>query len=43
MKAYSIAVIDIRDQEGYMREYLPKAAALVAAAGGKALVRAVRP
>jgi len=39
MKAYSIAVIDVKDQDGYMREYYPRATNLIEAAGGKPLVR----
>jgi uncharacterized protein (DUF1330 family) len=39
MKAYSIAVIDVKDQDGYMREYVPKATKLIEAASGKVLVR----
>jgi uncharacterized protein (DUF1330 family) len=40
MKAYSIAVIDVKDQDGYLREYVPTATKLIEAAGGKTLVRA---
>jgi uncharacterized protein (DUF1330 family) len=39
MKGYSIAVIDVHDQDKYMSEYLPTAVKLYEAAGGKALVR----
>ena len=39
MKAYSIAIIDVHDQEKYASEYLPQAVKLYEAVGGRALVR----
>jgi uncharacterized protein (DUF1330 family) len=40
MKAYSIAVIDVHDNDRYAAEYVPEAVKLYEAAGGKVLVRA---
>jgi uncharacterized protein (DUF1330 family) len=35
--AYSVAEIDVRDQDGYNNEFLPKAQANIKAAGGKVI------
>ena len=39
MKAYVIAVIDITDREGYMKDFMPHSLKVIEASGGKFLVR----
>jgi uncharacterized protein (DUF1330 family) len=39
MKAYVIGVVDITDQQGYLREFAPHAVKVIEAGGGKFLVR----
>jgi uncharacterized protein (DUF1330 family) len=39
MKAYVIAIVDITDREGYMRDFMPRSVKAIEAGGGKFLVR----
>jgi uncharacterized protein (DUF1330 family) len=39
MKAYVIAIVDIKDREGYMRDFAPLSVKTIEAGGGKFLVR----
>ena len=39
MKAYVIAFVDIKDREGYMKDFMPRSVKAIEAGGGKFLVR----